>query len=132
MRLDERIAELEAENARQREQITALLARVHDLEARLSKNSHNSGKPPSSDGLKRQLPRTRSLRGKSGKKPGGQLGHAGETLHLVAVPDAIVEHHPTVCAACHSPWDTGSADVVADSRCAARAASAPCPASGAT
>ena len=103
MRLDERIAELEAENARQREQITALLARVHDLEARLSKDSHNSSKPPSSDGLKRQLPRTRSLRRKSGKKPGGQLGHPGETLHLVADPDAIVEHRPTVCSACQTP-----------------------------
>src|SRR5579859_1562261 len=105
MRLDERIAELEAENARQREQITALLARVHDLEARLSKNSHNSSKPPSSDGLKRQLPRTRSLRRKSGKKPGGQLGHPGETLHLVAAPDTIVEHRPTICSACQTPLE---------------------------
>src|SRR5579859_4057480 len=105
MRLDERIAELEAENARQREQITALLARVHDLEARLSKDSHNSSKPPSSYGLKRQLPRTRSLRRKSGKKLGGQLGHPGETLHLVADPDAIVEHRPTVCSACQTPLE---------------------------
>ena len=51
----ERIAELEAENAQQREQIAALLERVRDLEARLAKDSHNSSKPPSSDGLKRQL-----------------------------------------------------------------------------
>ncbi len=81
---EEEIAALKAENAQQREQITALLERVRDLEARLAKDSHNSGKPPSSDGLKRQLPRTRSLRRKSGKKPGGKLGHPGETLHLVA------------------------------------------------
>ena len=40
----ERIAELEAENAQQREQIAALLERVRDLEARLAKDSHNSGK----------------------------------------------------------------------------------------
>lgn len=53
------IAALKAENAQQREQIAALLARVRDLEARLAKDSHNSSKPPSSDGLKRQLPRTR-------------------------------------------------------------------------
>ena len=41
---EERIAELEAENVRQREQIATLLARVRDLEARLAKDSHNSGK----------------------------------------------------------------------------------------
>src|SRR5690242_11857184 len=91
----EELAALKAENAQQREQIAALLERVRELEAQLAKDSHNSGKPPSSDGLKRQLPRTRSLRRKSGKKPGGQIGHPGETLHLVAQPDAIVDHQPT-------------------------------------
>lgn len=118
----DRIAELEVENAQQREQITALLERVRDLEARLAKDSHNSSKPPSSDGLKRQLPRTRSLRRKTGKKPGGQLGHRGETLYLVAEPDAIdalVEHRPTVCAACQAPLPeegAGGAAVVARER----------------
>src|SRR5262252_2516407 len=97
---DERIAHLEAENQRQREQIAALLARVQNLEAQLAKDSHNSGKPPSSDGLRRK---TKSLRAKSGKKPGGQLGHRGETLHLVATPDAVVEHRPTICAQCQTP-----------------------------
>src|SRR6476661_924923 len=62
---------LRAENARLREQVEALGALVHELQARLAKDSHNSGKPPSSDGLGRK---TRSLRKKSGKKPGGQLG----------------------------------------------------------
>ena len=108
----EQIAELEAENARQREQIAALLERVRDLEARLAKDSHNSHKPPASDGLKRQLPRTRSLRRKTGKKPGGQLGHSGETLHLVAEPDAIMEHRPTVCSTCHIPLEQVEAAAV--------------------
>ena len=77
-----RIAELEAVVEQQREQIERrCLERVQELEARLAKDSHNSGKPPSSDGLGRK---TRSLRKKSGKKPGGQLGHRGETLRLVA------------------------------------------------
>ncbi len=108
----EEIAALKAENAQQREQIAALLARVHDLEARLAKDSHNSSKPPSSDGLKRQLPRTRSLRRKSGKKPGGQLGHSGETLHLVAEPDTLVEHCPAVCSTCQLALADGAAAAV--------------------
>ena len=66
--------------------MAAALAEIKDLQARLAKDSHNSGKPPSSDGFKRQLPRTRSLRRKTGKQPGGQLGHPGETLHLAANP----------------------------------------------
>ena len=68
-------------------------------EARVAKDSHNSGKPPRSDGLGRK---TRSLRRKSGKKPGGQLGHRGETLRLVAAPDELVAHRPGVCAHCQS------------------------------
>src|SRR5258708_6358967 len=100
-----RIAELEAENARQREQIAALLGRVQELEARLAKDSHNSGKPPSSDGLARKVDRTKSLRRRSGKPSGGQLGHRGETLRLVAMPDELVAHRPTVCSACQGALD---------------------------
>ncbi len=102
MTLEARNAELEAENAALRAQVTALLARVQELEARAAKDSHNSGKPPSSDGLKR---RTKSLRRRSGKQPGGQLGHRGETLHLVATPDTVVEHRPAVCPACQAERD---------------------------
>src|SRR5258708_11118589 len=98
-----------AENARQREQIAelvaqnaALAAQVQELQARLAKDSHNSGKPPSSDELGRK---TKRLRRRSGKKMGGQLGHRGETLRLVATPDTVIEHLPTVCAQCHTPLD---------------------------
>jgi len=70
-----RIAELEAENAALRERVELLAARVEELQARLAKDSHNSGKPPSSDGLARK---TKSLRKRSGKKAGGQIGHQGE------------------------------------------------------
>ena len=97
---DSRIAQLEAENATLREQVGALLGRVQELEARLAKDSHNSSKPPSSDGLRRK---PKSLRQKSGKKPGGQLGHRGETLRLVAQPDAVVEHRPDHCPQCQTP-----------------------------
>ncbi len=53
MTSDEEIAALKAENAALREQVQALLARVQELQGRLAKDSHNSGKPPSSDGLAR-------------------------------------------------------------------------------
>jgi transposase len=120
----EHIAELEAENAQQREQIATLLVqnaellnRLLDLEARLAKDSHNSSKPPSSDGLMRQLPRTRSLLRKTGKKPGGQSGHPGETLHLVAGPDAVTEHQALSvrCPGCQ-PVTVGACPAAAPSR----------------
>jgi transposase len=106
-----RIADLEAENAALRERVELLAARVEELQARLAKDSHNSGKPPSSDGLARK---TKSLRKRSGKKAGGQIGHRGETLRLVATPDAVVEHRPTVCAACRTPL--GDAPIVVRER----------------
>src|SRR5260221_11000940 len=103
---DERIAELEAEIAALQAQIQDLVAQNQQLRARLAnaaKDSHNSSKPPSSDPLARKRPR--SQRRRSGKKPGGQLGHRGETLHLVATPDALLAHRPTVCTACPAPLD---------------------------
>lgn len=107
MSAEERIAELEATIAQLREQIAQQGVYIRDLEARLAKDSHNSSKPPSSDGLTRK---TKSLRHKSGKKPGGQLGHRGETLHLVAIPDEVVEHRPAVCPRCQTPL--GEAEVI--------------------
>jgi transposase len=83
------------------------------LEARLAKDSHNSGRPPSSDGLGRK---TKSLRRKSGKKPGGQLGHRGETLRLVATPDTVVEHWPAVCTGCHAPLEVDAPEVLRERR----------------
>ena len=70
-----------SDNARQAAEIAALQARIAELERRLGLNSANSGKPPSSDGLKKP-PRVRSLREPSDKPPGGQHGHKGETLQI--------------------------------------------------
>ena len=81
-------------------QLLALTERVAALEARLAKDSHNSHQPPASDGLARK---TRSLRQKSGKKPGGQPGHPGSTLRWSEHPDRIVTHAPERCGQCGTP-----------------------------
>jgi hypothetical protein len=72
------------------QQVTKQNERIQKLEDQLGKNSRNSGKPPSSDGLKK--PKTRSLRRQSGKTKGGQKGHKEETLKMVSNP-----HHQEVC-----------------------------------
>jgi Family of unknown function (DUF6444) len=87
------VAELRAQNA-------GLLARVAELERQLGLNSGNSGKPPSSDGLKKKPVRVGSLGERTGKKPGGQKGHPGKTLSRTESPDATVEHFPKLCAGC--------------------------------
>jgi transposase/uncharacterized coiled-coil protein SlyX len=82
----------------QQEMIASLTARLSELEDRLAKNSRNSSKPPSSDGIDK--PKPKSLRSKSGKKPGGQKGHPGRTLSLVENPDHMVVHAPEECEGC--------------------------------
>src|SRR5216684_3466754 len=93
------IAGLRAEITGLRELITGLQTHIAELERRLGLNSSNSGKPPSSDGLKKPA-RVRSLREPSGKTAGGQKGHPGETLRQVETPEAVVDHYPAACARC--------------------------------
>jgi transposase len=94
--------ELMALVAAQAAEIAALKAQLAELERRLALNSSNSGKPPSSDGLKKPArpARTTSLRAASNKPSGGQKGHQGETLTQVAVPDHTVDHVPPSCGTC--------------------------------
>lgn len=78
--------------------IEVLAARVKELEDRLSKNSGNSSKPPSSDGYNKPAPK--SLRKRHGRKSGGQPGHTGNTLKAVVDPDRIQIHQVKQCKYC--------------------------------
>jgi len=80
-----RVAVLEAENA--------------ELKRRLGMDSTNSSKPPSSDSPFTK-PAPKSLRRKSGRTPGGQPGHPGSTLALVADPNERKRHEPGPCTGC--------------------------------
>ena len=82
--------------------ILSLLARIEALEQRLGMNSTNSSKPPSSDGLAKPKPKPKSLRDKTGRKPGGQEGHTGATLVPKENPDIIEEHVPQKCSCGYS------------------------------
>ena len=99
---DEQIALITGQSARISALVaesTALEARIGDLKRRLGLNSSNSGKPPSSDGLKKPA-RVRSLRETSERKPGGQKGHEGQTLRRSAEPDVVEDHFPAACGEC--------------------------------
>ena len=79
--------------------VAELTTRIEGLEARLKQDSHNSHKPPSSDGSAK-LPRRRSRHKRSGKKSGGQVGHPGVTLAQSERPDAVVVHRASICPLC--------------------------------
>lgn len=86
-------------------QVNVLTARVRQLENQINTNSRNSGKPPSSDGLKK----TKSQRTKSDKKSGAQKGHPGYTLVMTDNPDKVQLHQVTQCCQCGAslPGTTG-------------------------
>ncbi len=85
-----------------RTRITELESEIQELKARLSQNSQNSHKPPSSDGLKKpkRKGKNTSLRRKSGRKSGGQKGHKGSTLEMSSNPDRIENHPVHDCQGC--------------------------------
>ena len=92
--------------------IDFLQERIKELERQQAKDSHNSSLPPSSDRFGRH---PKSLRHKSGKKPGGQPGHAGHHLKQVETADQVVLHHVDHCQHCQHPLD-GEPGVVVERR----------------
>ncbi len=77
--------------------IEYLHERVRALEGQQAKDSHNSNLPPSSDRFVRP---PKSLRKKSGKKPGGQKGHRGHHLQQVEITDEVLMHRVERCEHC--------------------------------
>ncbi len=102
-----RIAELEA-------QVRALQEQVQARQAQLAKNSRNSSKPPSSDGLKKKRKRPKSERGRSGRSAGGQKGHPDGTLKQPDQTDRMIPHRPERCPSCGESLE--GAPVVDESR----------------
>ncbi|HZI73741.1 MAG TPA: DUF6444 domain-containing protein, partial [Gemmatimonadales bacterium] len=97
-RLRELLAERDAEIELLREAVARLQSQVADLAAQVKANSRNSSKPPSSDGLAKPSPK--SLRGKSGRKPGRPKGQPGATMQFSEHPDKTVRHRPARCGGC--------------------------------
>lgn len=90
------------------QRVQELTAENQALRDQLAKNSQNSSKPPSSDGPRK--PRPRSLRPKGVRRSGGQPGHRGHTLAMVAQPKHVRVHPVSTCPHC-------AADLRAVARC---------------
>ena len=88
--------------------IEYLQERVKSLEGQQAKDSHNSSLPPSSDHFVRP---PKSLRKKSGKKPGGQKGHRGHHLRQVEIPDQVLIHPVERCEYCQHDLRERPADL---------------------
>src|SRR6266508_96232 len=98
-----RVAATDAQIVELRSQVVVLGERVAQLEGQAGRDSSNSSKPPSSDSpytKKPRKPTDRSLRGRSGRRPGKQPGAPGVTLAQVAAPDHTVVCAPVACAGC--------------------------------
>ena len=92
--LEAEIAALRAEVKALRKQVALVLARQHERTGPLRKASPTRRQPPSPAGPTRKPRRQRST---SGRKGGGQRGHPGSPLPLVAQPDEGLAPRPAGC-----------------------------------
>ncbi|WP_170317223.1 DUF6444 domain-containing protein [Acrocarpospora corrugata] len=93
-----RLDALETENAQLKAENAALREENAELRRQLGRTSRNSSQPPSADGLAKPPPR--SMRGKSGRRPGKQPGTQGNALMQVADPTRRIPHLPAACDGC--------------------------------
>lgn len=100
---NDEIEQLKRENFELRKALEEAQETINDLRAQLAQNSGNSHWPSSRDKGKKR--RSKSLRQKSDKQTGGQLGHEGRTLEFRTEPDRIERHRPERCANCQAPLD---------------------------
>jgi len=114
-RLRELLAERDAQIAVLLEQVAVLQSQVEGLAAQVKSNSRNSSKPPSSDGPAKPAPK--SLRGKSGRKPGRPKGQPGATMQLSEHPDKTVRHRRPGRSAGRSSTSRRSAHGRPSTRC---------------
>lgn len=83
------ISDMEQTISGLKQTISDLQETIKDLQRQLNMDSHNSSKPPSSDGYK-NANKNRSLREKTGRKTGGQKGHKGVNMKLHHEPKALM------------------------------------------
>ena len=98
-RLQPQVSRLKAALGEARGGVDRLRRRNTGPEQLVAKDSHNSSRPPSTDPPWAR--RTKSLRRPSGRRVGGQPGHAGRTLRLTPKPHRVMTHHPTKCRHCN-------------------------------
>ena len=99
-------AELRSQNAELMKMVAVLNERVAELERRLAADSSNSSRPPSSDAPWAKKPaRKRSLRVRSGRKPGKQPGAPGSSRQLRDDCDELVLIEPHQCEGCGGSLD---------------------------
>ena len=102
-RLNYRLGSKDREILKYKSEINSLREQLSQYE-KPAKDSHNSSISPSQEAISsRELRRTASLRKPTGRKSGGQPGHAGATLEKTLHPDYVVKHAPDFCRQCGCP-----------------------------
>jgi transposase len=111
-RLESENAQLRAENAQLKLENAQLKVENAELREKLNLKSHNSGKPPSSDGLAKKslVPKTK------GNNQGGQFGHQGKTLKRAENPDQVIIHHAQKCQCCQRQFSPSEVEQIVASR----------------